>query len=144
MFVCLFGVYVPLSLIRRRHHYRLKAENFELCSFGHWAVRILRRATRTYFDSGHPFIMVITEDPWHLLPSVWQWSWNYLFLHVRLRSVTTGIRTPNLSNALTDCASDNNGRRTINTYVKKGKVLLILRAYRTEMCLHAIALYLYL
>ena len=53
-----------------------------------------------------PFIMVISEDPWHgshLLPSVQQWSCHYLFL--RLRSVTTGIRTPNLPNALTHRAT---------------------------------------
>ena len=44
----------------------------------------------TYGDTGLPFIMVISEDPWHshLLASVWQWSSHYLFL--RLRSVTTG------------------------------------------------------
>ena len=30
----------------------------------------------TYYDTGHPFIMVISEDQLnsHLLPSVWQWS----------------------------------------------------------------------
>ena len=47
----------------------------------------------TYCDTGLPFIMVISEDPWHshLMPSVWQWSCYYLFL--RLRSVATGYRT---------------------------------------------------
>ena len=31
-------------------------------------------ACQTFCDTGHPFIMVISEDPWHshLLPSVWQ------------------------------------------------------------------------
>ena len=53
-------------------------------------------ACNTYCDTGHPLIMVISEDPWHshLLPSVWQWSCHYLFL--RLRSVAAGIGTPNL------------------------------------------------
>ena len=48
----------------------------------------------TYCDTGLPFIMVISEDPWHshLLPSVWQWS--YLYLFSQLRSVGTGDRTP--------------------------------------------------
>ena len=52
-----------------------------------------------------PFIVVISEGPWHshLLPSVQQWSCHYLFL--RLRSVTAGIRTPNLPNALTHRAT---------------------------------------
>ena len=52
-------------------------------------------ACHTYCDTGHPFIMVISEDPWHshLLLRVWLWSCHYLFL--RLRSVMVGIRTPN-------------------------------------------------
>ena len=51
-------------------------------------------ACHIYCDTGHPFKMVISEDPWHshLLPSVWQWSCHYLFL--RLRSVANGDRTP--------------------------------------------------
>ena len=38
-------------------------------------------ACHTYCDTGHPFIMVISEDPRHshLLPSVWQWICHYLF-----------------------------------------------------------------
>ena len=57
-------------------------------------------ACHTYWNTGHPFTMVIAEVPWswrwppHLLPSVWQWSCHYLFL--RLTSVEAGIRTPNL------------------------------------------------
>ena len=52
-------------------------------------------ACHTYYDTGQPFMMVISEDPWHshLLPSFWQWSCHYLFL--RLRSTVAGIRTPN-------------------------------------------------
>ena len=44
-------------------------------------------ACQTYCDTGHPFKIVIFEDPLHshLLPSVEQWSCQYLFL--RLRSV---------------------------------------------------------
>ena len=35
----------------------------------------------TYCDIGNPFIMVISEEPWHshLMSSVWQWSCHYLF-----------------------------------------------------------------
>ena len=38
-------------------------------------------ACHTYCDTGNPFIMVISEDPWHshLFPSIWQWSYHYLF-----------------------------------------------------------------
>ena len=47
-----------------------------------------------YCDTGLPFIMVISEDPWlsYMLPSVWKWSCHYLFL--RLRSVATGDQIP--------------------------------------------------
>ena len=45
----------------------------------------------TYCDRGHPFIKVISEDPWHshLMLSVWQWSCRYLN-----RSVTAGFENP--------------------------------------------------
>ena len=53
-----------------------------LGTHGHWAVRDLQRA---YSDTGHPFIMVTSPDPWdsHLLPSAYQWSCHYLFLPLR-------------------------------------------------------------
>ena len=37
-------------------------------------------ACHAYCDTGHPFIMLILQDPWHsqLLPSVWQWRRHYL------------------------------------------------------------------
>ena len=56
-------------------------------------------ACHTYFATGHPFIMVISKDPWHshLIPSVWQWGCLNLFS--LLRSVAAGI-TPNLSLAV--------------------------------------------
>ena len=48
----------------------------------------------TFCDKGQPFILVVSEDPWHahVLPSVWQWICPYLFW--RIRSVFTGDRTP--------------------------------------------------
>ena len=38
-------------------------------------------ACDTFCDTGHSFLMVILEDPWHshLLPSGWQWSCRYMF-----------------------------------------------------------------
>ena len=38
-------------------------------------------ARHTYYGTGHTFMMVISEDPWHfhLLLSVKQWSCHYLF-----------------------------------------------------------------
>ena len=109
--VCLFvmGIYVPLenfSLIWRRHHYRWRASNLDLHVYSalicmgieQWGFFLVYL---TCCDRGHPFIfrMVISEDPWHshLLPSVWQWKCHNLF--VQLRTVTAGIRTPNLQHA---------------------------------------------
>ena len=93
-FVCLvfFVLLENFSLIWIRHHYRWKAANFELCS----ALIAIRSkgslARHTYCDTGHLFIMVIFEEPWHshLLPSALQWSCRYLFS----RPVATGTRTP--------------------------------------------------
>ena len=37
-------------------------------------------SSHAYCDTGHPFIMVFSEDPWHshLLPSAWQWNCHWL------------------------------------------------------------------
>ena len=50
-----------------RHSWPLSSEGYLSC--------------HTYCYTGHPFIMVIYEDPWHsyLLPNVWRWSCHYLF-----------------------------------------------------------------
>ena len=81
-FVCL-EFFVPLenfSLIWRRHHYRWRSAKFDQCSalmiwydMHSWPLSSEGSlACHTYWDTGHPFIMVISEDPWHshLLPSV--------------------------------------------------------------------------
>ena len=59
--------------------------------------------TYVYCVMGHPFIMVISEDPWHshLLQRVWQCC-HYLFL--RLRSSNTQSSAC-AANALTHCAT---------------------------------------
>ena len=35
----------------------------------------------TYCDKDHPFITVTSDEPWHthLLQSIWQWCYHYLF-----------------------------------------------------------------
>ena len=95
-FVCL-GFFILLenfSLILRRHHYHWRLLTYALHLWPLSSEGSL--AFHTYFDTGHPFIIVISKDQWHshLLPSIWQWSCQYLFL--RLGSVTAGIQTPNL------------------------------------------------
>ena len=85
LFVCLkfFASLEKYSLIWRffswRHLKGCKLWHM-LGTNGHWAVRVLY----TDFDKRHPFIIVISEDPWHshVLPSVWQWSSHYLFLRL--------------------------------------------------------------
>ena len=53
-------------------------------------------ACHTYCDTGHPFTMLISEDPSHshLLLRFWQWRCHNLILG--LRTVTARSRTPNL------------------------------------------------
>ena len=79
-----WGGVVPLenlSLIWRLHHCRWRTA----CKFWPQYSWPLSRegslACQTYCDTGHPFMMVISEDPWHshLLPSVSHWSCHYLF-----------------------------------------------------------------
>ena len=84
LFVCFFVFFVPLSsfhsfgditiageglqiLIHARHLWPLTTEGSLAC--------------HTYNDTGHPFLMVVSEDQWHshLMPSIWQWSYHYLF-----------------------------------------------------------------
>ena len=78
-FVCLFGVF--------RSTYLFLYEDVTGCKFwpmlgtyGHWAVEVFF-VCHTYSNTEHPFIMVISEDPWHshLLPGIWQWTWPFLF-----------------------------------------------------------------
>ena len=85
-FFCLFGVFRPTQeffthletsplpvkvckLTNARHTRPLSSEVSLLC--------------HTYWHTGHPFIMVFFEDPWHshLMPSIWQWNCHYLFFN---------------------------------------------------------------
>ena len=81
LFACL-GFIVPLenfSLIWRRHHYRWRAANFDLCSalmaieqWGFFSLpHLLWHGASVY--NGH------LRGPMTVLPSVWQWSCRYLF-----------------------------------------------------------------
>ena len=84
LFVWLFWFFVLLqnfSLIWRRHHDWWRAANSGL-----WSAPMAIEQ-RGFFNvllllwHGHPFITVISEDPWHthLLPRVWHRSCHYLF-----------------------------------------------------------------
>ena len=88
MYVCLLVCFLrstgEFSVIWRRHHYRWRAANFDPCSA---LMAIEQWACHTYCDTGHPFIMVISEDPLHshLLPGVLQLSCHYLLLRLLSR-----------------------------------------------------------
>ena len=99
-FVCLFDClefYVQLenfSFIWRRHHY---GEGLQILTYTRHSLPLSSEgslACHTYRDTGHPFIMVISEDPWQSqrLPWVLQWSCNYMYLFQRLMSVVVGIQ----------------------------------------------------
>ena len=79
-FVCLGFPLENFSLIWRRHHFRWRAAHPDPC----WALSEGFLARHIYCDTWHPFIIVISEDQWqsHLLPSVCQCSYHYLFLYV--------------------------------------------------------------
>ena len=68
MFVCLFGFFVQLEnflLIWRRHHYRWRAANLTYAR-NSWSLSSEgSQACHTNCVKGHPFIMVISEGPWH-------------------------------------------------------------------------------
>ena len=98
LFVCLFGVYSPTREFfthMETSPLPVKGCKFWPYSRHSWSLSNEGSLTcHTCCDTGLLFIMIISEDPWHshLLPSVWQWSFHYLFL--RLRSVAAGNRTP--------------------------------------------------
>ena len=64
-----FCLYVPMenfSLIWRRHHYWWRASTFFTYTRHSWQMNSEGSlACHTYCDTGHPFKMVISEDPWH-------------------------------------------------------------------------------
>ena len=98
-FVCLFvwGLSSHSRIFHSHGDVTIAGEGLQILTYARhsWPLSSEGSLTcHTYCDTGLPFKMVISEDPWHshLLPSVWRWSCHYLFL--RLRSVATGDRTP--------------------------------------------------
>ena len=98
LFVCLeLNVQLEnVSFVWRRYHCRWRAANFDLCSalmaIEHWGFFNVPHTLRlwpTVYNGNLWGPVTLTPV---LLPSVSQWSCQYLFL--RLRSVATGDRTP--------------------------------------------------
>ena len=61
--VCLFRLTRNFSLIWRRHHHWWRAAHFDLCSALMLIVQWGFLACHTYCDTGHPLIMIISDDP---------------------------------------------------------------------------------
>ena len=113
-------------LIWRRHYYRWRAANFDLCSALMAAIEQWGFFNVLHLMwHGTSVIMVISEDPWHwhLLPSVWQWSCHYLFS--RLRPIAGGIRT--LNPPLAGWTLYRLRYRSVDVYIN--------RMYRNETCI---------
>ena len=85
-FVCLFvclGSSVPFENFHSFGNITITGEGLQIftCSRQSWPLSSEGSLTcHTYCNTGQLFIMVISEDqqPSHLLPSVWQWSCNYI------------------------------------------------------------------
>ena len=98
--VCLFVLVFFFGPNREIYHsYRdvtITCEGLQILTYAQYVWPLSSEgslACHTYWDTGHPLIMVISEEPWHsyLLPSVKQWGCHYLFLQL---SVAAGIQTP--------------------------------------------------
>ena len=97
LFVCLFFWHFS-SHSRIFHSYgdiNMTGEGLQILTYAQHLLLLISEGSltcHTYCDTGNPFIIVISENPWH--SHLLQWRCHYLFL--RLTSVTVGIRTPNL------------------------------------------------
>ena len=89
LFVWFFVLLENFSLIRRYNHCRW-GRRLQILTYARHSWPLTWKSSEgsltchTYCDKGHPFIMVISGDPWHLrlLPSVYQWNYQYLFLRL--------------------------------------------------------------
>ena len=128
---CLFVVIIPIknfSLIWIWHHYRWRAAKFVLylaLDRGHWAVRVLSRATPTVTRGIHLLFSSLRNHDTHNYCR----AWSCLYLLLQLRSVAAGIRTPQPSvcgaNDLTHCAT---------TVVSDGSCLKLKWAFLIACC----------
>ena len=139
---------VPLkhfSLIWRRHHVdvTIAGERLQILTYARhsWPLNSEGSLTcHSYCDTGLPFIMVISEDPWHshLLQSVWRWSCHCFF---RLRSVATGDRTA-ISRMRGERSTSTPPRRSVTGFIEIAPGTLtcaISQSYLSQTSIHAIA-----
>ena len=87
LFVCLFVCLGFSSHLRIFHSYgdvTITGKGLLILSYARYLWPLSSEgclAYHTFCDTGHPFIDVISENPWQsrLLPSIIQWSSHYLF-----------------------------------------------------------------
>ena len=97
--VCLFGVLRPTwEFFTHIETPPVLVKGFKFLTYSQHLWPLSSDSSLTcyiYYDTGHLFIIIISEDPWHshLLPNFWQWNCHFLFL--QLRSVEAKIRTLN-------------------------------------------------
>ena len=122
MFLCLCGIYRPTR--ESFTHMRMSPLPVKGCKFrpmlgthGHWAVRVLKRATPTMTQE-HPSIMVISEDPWDI-PIAERLS---VELFLRLRSVAAGNRKLNLPIAGQRCNPPQIIMKNMSSYNSKANI----------------------
>ena len=81
--VCLFGVFSSQSRIF--HPFgdnTINGEGLQILTYARHSWPVSSEGSlvcQTYCDTGHPFIMLTSEDTWHshLMPDVWQWMCHY-------------------------------------------------------------------
>ena len=98
LFVCMGST----SLSRIFHSYgdvTITGEGLQICTYARHSWSLSSEgssAGHTFCDTGHPFIMVISEDHWHLSPSFGSGAVTTHYLLFRLESVAVKVQTPSL------------------------------------------------
>ena len=91
-FVCLYGVY----LHTREFFTHMETSQLPLKGCKFWPMLGMEQWEFFSCDTGHPFIMVISEDQWHshLLPRVKQWRCHNMYLVYDLGVSRLGFKHP--------------------------------------------------
>ena len=90
-FVWLYGVYRPTR------EFFTHVETLKGCKFWPMLGSYGSLTYHTHCDTGLPFIMVISEDPWHshIMPSIWQYVFCDYFTMLALKRIIVFL-TPNI------------------------------------------------
>ena len=97
LFVCVCGFSSHSKIFHSYGDVTIAGEELQILTYARhsWSLSSESYLTwHTHCDAGLPFIMIISEDPWHshLLPSVCHWSSHYLILRPSVRGSNTDPR----------------------------------------------------